>query len=63
MEDNGTYGVNYYTHNVQCFFSSDDTIQFLSDHELFGWQVQSYNIESSWNRAEEMKIVLYRIER
>ena len=49
VEDDGRYGVNYFTHNVQCFFSSDETIQYLSDHELFGWQVQSYNIESRWN--------------
>ena len=39
VEDNGTYGVNYFTHNVQFFFSADETIQYLSDHELFGWQV------------------------
>ena len=49
VEEDGTYGVNYLTHNVQCFFSSDETIQFLSDHELFGWQVQSYDFNSSWN--------------
>jgi len=49
VEDDGRYSVNYLTHNVQCFFSSDETIQFLSDHELFGWQVQSYEIESRWN--------------
>lgn len=23
VEDNGTYGVNYLTHNVQCFFDAD----------------------------------------
>lgn len=63
VEDDGKYGVNYLTHNVQYFFSADETIQYLSDHELFGWQVQSYNIESRWNQAEEMNIVLYRIER
>lgn len=49
VEDDGRYGVNYFTHNVQFFFNSDETIQFLSDHELFGWQVQSFNIESRWN--------------
>lgn len=49
VDDDGTYGVNYFTHNVQCFLDADETIQFLSDHELFGWQVQSYEIESRWN--------------
>lgn len=49
VEDDGRYGVNYFTHNVQWFFSADETIQFLSDHELFGWQVQSYVFNSSWN--------------
>lgn len=49
VEDDGRYGVNYFTHNVQFFFNADETIEYLSDHELFGWQVQSYNIESRWN--------------
>ena len=49
VEDNGRYGVNYFTHNVQCFFNADETIEYLSDHELFGWQVQSYDFNSSWN--------------
>ena len=49
VEDDGRYGVKYFTHNVQFFFSADETIQYLSDHELFGWQVQSYSMESRWN--------------
>lgn len=60
VEDDGRYGVNYFTHNVQCFISADDTIQFLSDHELFGWQVQSYHINNNLYRSEEMNIVLHR---
>lgn len=63
VEDDGKYGVNYFTHNVQHFFSADETIEYLSTKELFGWEVKSYNINNSWCRFEEMNIVLYRIER
>ena len=63
VEDDGKYGVNYFTHNVQHFFSADETIQFLSDKELWGFEVKSYDFNSSWNEPEELRIVLYRIER
>lgn len=49
VEDDGRYGVNYFTHEVQHFFSADDTIQFLSDKELFGFEVKSYDFSSNWN--------------
>ena len=49
VEDDGRYGVKYFTHNVQCFFSADETIQYLSDKELWGFEVKSYEIESRWN--------------
>lgn len=63
VEDDGRYGVNYFTHEVQYFINADDTIQFLSDKELFGFEVKSYDFNSRWNHAEEMNIVLQRIER
>lgn len=49
VEDDGRYGVNYFTHNVQFFLHADETIQFLSDKELWGFEVKSYEIESRWN--------------
>lgn len=55
--------MNHLTHDVHYSLSADDTIQFLSDHELFGWEVQSYTINNNWDRMEELKIVLHRNER
>jgi hypothetical protein len=49
VEDDGRYGVKYFTHNVQCFLSADETIQYLSDQELWGFEVKSYDFNSSWN--------------
>ena len=40
------------------FFSSDEAIQFLSDKELFGWEVRSWDFRSECNKMDELRIVL-----
>lgn len=60
VEDDGKYCVNYTTNSVSCFVSADETIQFLSDKELFGFEVKSWDMNREWNTYGELRITLYR---
>ena len=49
-------------YDMACFFTAEETIQFLSDKELFGWIVRKWSFFTKWNSTEEMSIELYRKE-
>ena len=60
VEDGGKYVVNSTPNYVSCFASADETIQFLSDKELFGYEVRSWDLNREWNMYGEMRITLFR---
>lgn len=60
VDDGGEYVVNATPNKITSFFSAEETIQFLSDKELFGWEVKSWDINDSWNEYTQLHIELYR---
>lgn len=48
------------TPQLKCFFTPEETIQFLSDHEVFGWKVRWWKYQEEWKNEREMIIELYR---
>lgn len=60
--DDERYEVRYSTPIIQQFFDADETIQYLSDKELFGWEVKCWDFSKEWNLHDELRIVLYKME-
>ena len=42
------------------FFNREEAFNFLSDCELFNWQVKGWDINDSWNEVTQCHIHLYR---
>jgi len=45
------------------FFNREEAFNFLSDCELFNWQVKGWDYNTSWNEIDEIIITLYRMEK
>lgn len=45
------------------FFNREEAFNFLSDCELFNWQVKGWDYNTSWNEMNELIITLYRMEK
>lgn len=42
------------------FFNREEAFNFLSDCELFNWQVKGWDINESWSEVTQCHIHLYR---
>lgn len=45
------------------FFNREEAFNFLSDCELFNWQVKGWDYNTAWNEIDEIIITLYRMEK
>lgn len=61
-EERSEYTTIENTSKLKCFFTPEETIQFLSDKEVFGWNVRCWEYHEEWNKEREMRIELYRME-
>lgn len=42
------------------FHEKDEVIEFLSNKELFGWEVKGYDFLTEWNKYIQLRIDLFK---
>lgn len=51
------------TFETMYFHEKDAVIGFLSDKEIFGWEVKGYDFLTEWNKYIQLRIDLFKYDK
>ena len=57
---NDYYNIHQTKEMIRFIYGKDEMITFLSDKELFGWEVKCYEFNSDWNDVDRLTITLFK---